>query len=105
MDLQSRPFLAASAVIAGRDNGFKDKDSRKLARLVAQVYREAMNRFANESILEVWYYHVEADKVLALFERYSREGAKSTKKMLKKARTKTREATLDKLTEVVDGRR
>jgi len=97
--------LAASAVIAGRDNGFKDKDNRKLARLVARIYREAMNRFAKESILDVWYYHVEADKVLSLFERYAKKSAKSTKEMLKKARTKTREATLDKLTELVDGHR
>ena len=82
--------LAASAVIAGRDNGFRDKDNRKLARLVAQVYREAMNRFAKESILDVWYYHVEADKVLAIFKRYAQNSTKSTKKMLKKARTNTR---------------
>jgi uncharacterized protein (DUF2252 family) len=97
--------LAASGVIAGRDNGFKEKYNRKLARLVAQVYREAMNHFAKESVLDVWYYHVEAEQVLELFDKYSKKGAKSTKKMLKKARTKTREATLEKLTKVVDGRR
>ena len=97
--------LAASAVIAGRDNGFKDKDNGKLARLVAKVYREAMNRFAKKSVLDVWYYHVKAEQVLELFVTYSKKGAKSTKKMLKKARTKTREATLEKLTEIVDGRR
>jgi uncharacterized protein (DUF2252 family) len=97
--------LAASAVIAGRDNGFKAKDNRKLARLVARVYREAMHRFAKESVLDVWYYHVEAEQVLALFDQHSQKGAKSTKKMLRKARTKTREATLEKLTKVVDGKR
>jgi uncharacterized protein (DUF2252 family) len=97
--------LAASAVIAGRDNGFKDKDNLKLARLVGKVYREAMNRFAKESVLDVWYYHVEAEQVLALFDKYSKKGVKSTKKMLKKARTKTREATLEKLTEFVEDRR
>ena len=97
--------LAASAVIAGRDNGFKDKDNRKLARLVARVYREAMHRFAKESVLDVWYYHVEAEQVLALFDQHSQKGAKITRKMLKKARAKTREATLEKLTEIVDGRR
>lgn len=97
--------LAASAVIAGRDNGFKEKDNRKLARLVAKVYREAMSRFAKESVLDVWYFQVEAEKVLALFDKYSKKSAKSTRKMLKKARTKTREATLEKLTAIVDGRR
>jgi uncharacterized protein (DUF2252 family) len=97
--------LAASAVIAGRQNGFKGKDNRKLARLVAQVYREAMDRFAKLTLLDMWYYHIEVDKVLALFERYSQKGAKSTKKMLKKAHTKTQAATLEKLTEILDGRR
>ena len=97
--------LAASAVVAGRQNGFKDKNNRKIARLVARVYQEAMERFSSAPILDTCYYQVETDKVLALFERYSREGAKSTKRMLKKARSKTREATVEKLTEFVDGRR
>lgn len=97
--------LAASAVVAGRGNGFNDKDNRKLARLVARVYREAMNLFAKAPVLDVWYYHIEAEKILSVFERYSKKGAKSTKKVLKKARTKTRERTLEKLTEVVNGRR
>jgi uncharacterized protein (DUF2252 family) len=97
--------LAASAVIAGRNNGFKNKDNRELARLVARVYREAMDMFAKAPVLDVWYYHIEAEKILAVFDRNSKKGAKSTKKMLKKARTKTRERTLEKLTEVVDARR
>ncbi len=97
--------LAASAVVAGRQNGFKGKVNRKLARLVTQSYRESMKRFAKLTILDMWYFHVEAEKTLALFERYSQKGAKSTKKMLKKARTKTQAATLEKLTEVIDDRR
>jgi uncharacterized protein (DUF2252 family) len=97
--------LAASAVVAGRQNGFKEKVNRKLARVVAQGYRESMDRFAKLTILDMWYFHVEAEKTLALFERYSHKGAKSTKKMLRKARTKTQAATLEKLTEVVDGQR
>ncbi len=97
--------LAASAVIAGRDRGFKDKDNRKSAKLVARVYREAMRRFAKTPVLDVWYFHIEAEQVLKLFEQYSRKGARSTEKMLKSARTKTQKATLESLTEVVDGRR
>ncbi len=97
--------LAFSAVVAGRQNGFKGKVNRKLARLVTQSYRESMERFAKLTILDMWYFHVEAEKTLALFERYSQKGAKSTKKMLKKARTKTQAATLEKLTEVIDDQR
>ena len=64
-----------------------------------------MDKFAKLTLLDMWYYHIEAEHLLALFERYSQKGAKSTKKMLKKARTKTQAATLEKLTELVDGRR
>jgi uncharacterized protein (DUF2252 family) len=97
--------LAASAVVAGRQNGFKDKDNRKLAQMVSRVYREAMQRFSKEPVLNIWYYQIEADRVLALFEEYSKKSAKSTQKMLKKARSKTRVATLEKLTEEVSGQR
>jgi uncharacterized protein (DUF2252 family) len=97
--------LAASAVVAGRENGFKDQDNRKLAELVARAYRGFMQRFAKMTTLDVWYFHVAAEQVLDLFEEYSAKGAKSTQKMLKKARRKTHEQTLEKLTEVVDGKR
>ena len=38
--------LAASAVVAGRGNGFDDKTCRKLAAIAAGAYRKAMQRFA-----------------------------------------------------------
>jgi uncharacterized protein (DUF2252 family) len=53
----------------------------------------------------VWYYHVEADKVLEVLERSSKKAKKSARKMVKKARRRTHAQTLDKLTEEVDGRR
>jgi len=97
--------LAASAVVAGRQNGFKENDNRKLAQLVARAYREAMNRFSNSPILDVWYFHVETEKIVALLESYSQKAAKDTEKMFKKARKKTQARTLEKLTHVVDGKR
>ena len=39
--------LAASAVVAGRDRGFKSADNRKLAKHVAKKYREAISEFDN----------------------------------------------------------
>ncbi len=97
--------LAASAVVAGRQNGFKDKDNRDLAAGIAKVYRESVEMFAKQPLLDVWYYHVEAEKILTLFDRYSKIGAKYTKKMIKKARTKTQAITLEKISEVIDGKR
>lgn len=97
--------LAASAAVAGRQNGFKDKSNRELAHTVARVYRKAMNQFSKLPLMDVWYYHVEAEDVLTLFEQYAQKAVKSTAKMLKKARGKTQEATLEKITEEVDGQR
>ncbi len=47
--------LAASIVIAGRDRGFKAKESRAAARSAAAQYREAMTAFAGMRRLDVWY--------------------------------------------------
>jgi uncharacterized protein (DUF2252 family) len=97
--------LAASAVVAGRENGFSEKECRRLAVTVSESYRKSMQRFAQARTLDVWYYHVEADTVLAVFEKYAMKGAKSARKTVAKARTKTHEQTLEKLTKLVDGRR
>ncbi len=97
--------LAASAVVAGRHNGFKDKDNCALAEGITKVYREAISRFAKEPLLDIWYFHVEAEKVLELFERYTKKGSQYTKKVIKKARSKTQAVTLEKMTAESDGKR
>ena len=98
--------LAASAVVAGRENGFKDKVNRELAVAVAETYRWAMGQFSERSSLDVWYYHVHTDAVLRVFESASsKKGKKGAQKMVKKARSRTHQQTLNKLTRTVDGRR
>jgi uncharacterized protein (DUF2252 family) len=97
--------LAASAVVAGRENGFGDEVNRNLAKAVSKAYRWAIRHLAQMPTLDVWYYHVEADEVLEVLERSSKKAKKSARKMVKKARTRTHTQTLEKLTEVVDGRR
>jgi uncharacterized protein (DUF2252 family) len=97
--------LAASAVVAGRENRFKEKKCRSLAVDLTRKYAEAMGKFAQAHTLDVWYYHVEADAVLEVFDRASKQGKKRAAKMLKKARRKTHQQTLEKLTHFEDGRR
>jgi uncharacterized protein (DUF2252 family) len=97
--------LAASAVVAGRENGFSEARCRQLAVTAARSYRQAMGRFAQARTLDVWYFHVEADSVLEAFERYARQDAKGARKTLTKAREKTYEQTVEKLTEIIDDRR
>jgi uncharacterized protein (DUF2252 family) len=97
--------LAASAVVAGRDNGFDDKVNRELSRAAVEYYGTAMGALAQLRTLDVWHYQVEADRVLEAFERSSIKASKSARKMVRKARGRTHEQTLEKLTHFVDGRR
>jgi len=97
--------LAASAVVAGRDNGFSDTANHQLAVAITESYARAMGKLAETRTLDVWYYHVDADMVQQAFERSSKKTRKSVHKMVGKAQTKTQEQTLEKLTRWVDGRR
>ncbi len=98
--------LAASAVVAGRQNGFKNKVCRRLAATVATSYRKAIYRFSKMSTMDVWYFHVDAEDVLAVFEeRSSTKGRLGAARMLERARKRTQAQTLDKLTEMIGGRR
>ena len=45
-DILIKHPLAASAVVAGRENGFSNKNCRQLALRVARAYRQAMARLA-----------------------------------------------------------
>jgi uncharacterized protein (DUF2252 family) len=97
--------LAASALVAGRENGFSEKDNREAAEGVVQHYARAMKALAEATALDAWYYHVEVDQVQEVLAKASKAGKKSAKKMVRKARRKTQEQTLEKLTFMEDGRR
>jgi uncharacterized protein (DUF2252 family) len=98
--------LAASAVVAGRQNGFSAKVCRRMATTIVDTYRLAIQRFAQMHTLDVWYFHVDAEVALAVFgAASSRKAERRAQKTVKKARTKTHQQTLEKLTEVEDGRR
>jgi uncharacterized protein (DUF2252 family) len=97
--------LAASAVVAGRENGISQKKCKELAATVSKSYRASMAGFAQAPILDVWYFGVDAASVLKVFDKYAKKGAKSAQKTFKKARSHTRERTMAKLTEMVGGRR
>lgn len=95
--------LATSAVIAGRDNGFKARKRRQLAVATAQAYRNAMRSFSNLSTLDIWYFHVPTTAVLQAFEGSSRQSEKSAAMMVEKAGRKTQARTLEKMTHEENG--
>ena len=63
--------LAASAVVAGRDNGYGEKTNRLMVVGLVRTYADAMATLARAHTLDVWYYHVEVDAVEAAFKRAS----------------------------------
>ena len=56
--------LAASFVIAARDNGFKDSASNDVALTAVRTYRESMAGFSKLKTLELWYTALEADQLV-----------------------------------------
>jgi len=97
--------LAASAVVAGRGNGYSEKKCKRLAVETTKVYAYAIDKFSQAHVLDVWYYHVNIDAVLKVFESASKKGEKKAQKMVRKAGQKTHQQTLEKLTSLEDGRR
>ena len=97
--------LATSAVLTGREMGFGNEVNRKLAMVVNRCYQEAVVNFSLAPFLDVWYYDVAVEEVLEVFKSSSRKDKKSAQKAVKKALYSTQEHTIEKLTEIVSGRR
>jgi uncharacterized protein (DUF2252 family) len=97
--------LAASFVVAGRDNGFDAAECREAAQASAASYRQRMARFSEMGELEVWYSRVGAEEVSGLLSDARKETTKKVNKAVRKARGRDSLQALSKLTRVVDGRR
>ncbi len=112
--------MAASFMIAGRNNGFDAADAGAAARASVGAYREAMAEFAAMRTLDIWYAKLSEDELMAalrLASKPSKKGAKDTKgrrvdkaleksaeKSVRKARSRDSLHALNKLAEKVDGR-
>jgi len=98
--------LAASVAIAGRGNGFSDKERGGVLRHVVAAYRTAMASFAAMHDLDVWYSRLALQDGLPLVRRYlDKRNAKIAESIVDKARTKDSMQAFKRLTTVVDGQR
>jgi Uncharacterized protein conserved in bacteria (DUF2252) len=105
--------LAASFVVAGRENGFTKKQCRKSTLAAVGSYRTAMRAFADQTILTVWYAHLNIEDALAEFKaglasrklKERKANIKAAEKLLAKAHTRDSLQAVGKLTTVTDGRR
>jgi hypothetical protein len=97
--------LAASMLIAARDNGFRAKEQDRIVLDTVGVYRTAMADFAAMKQLDVWYSHLDIESVVQEFaSQFKPKLVKRADKQLTKARTKDSMTAFSKLTEVVDGK-
>jgi uncharacterized protein (DUF2252 family) len=67
--------LAASFVVAARDNGFKDREARTAARMAVRSYRIEMTGYAAMRFLKVWYSRIDIDEVSRLFDAVQSKAA------------------------------
>jgi len=96
--------LAASMLIAARTNGFRAKKQERAVLETVGQYRTAMADFAGMRNLDVWYSHLEVERVLEEYSsQFKPRAVKLTEKALAKARTKDSVTAFSKLTHFVDG--
>ena len=114
--------LAASFVLAARDNGLPEEIAREAAQTAASSYRRSIAEYAVMTDLEIWYDRVDPSRAIEAL----REGAVEAKpkkrkrgaevsvqnqaearvaKVVEKARHRDAWSAIEKITEVVDGRR
>jgi uncharacterized protein (DUF2252 family) len=86
--------LAVSATVASQQNGFDETDTEEITRSGVRSYRKWMADFAQMSALDVFYFHVEAEKALSL----SKTAGPDAIRQLDKAKMNTSARVLGKLT-------
>jgi len=95
--------LGASLVLAARDRGFSKVVADEAVGAAAATYREHMAEFSELSVLDTWYAQIHIDALKAHFRKDADILARLSK-VQRKARSRTSEAVVPKLTAVVDGR-
>ena len=76
--------MAASFMIAARNNGFSKADARAATQASVTAYREAMAAFAQMPTMDIWYSHLDEDELMSAL----RSAVAGTKKEVKGAKGK-----------------
>ncbi|MFJ9032571.1 DUF2252 domain-containing protein [Streptomyces sp. NPDC102274] len=98
--------LAASLVIAGRENGYSAGQRAEIVRAAVRSYRERMRLYAGMGHLEVWYDSADTEQLQRLVSgRLSAKGRGRVSKAVAKARTRDSLQAFGKLTRLRDGER
>ncbi len=98
--------MVASFLIAAQENKFTQEEAQAIARTAAQTYRESMMSYASMNDLDQWYSRVDAQYLMDLAQTEgSAKAVKNMGRTLDKARSRDRWSAINKLTEIVDGKR
>ena len=92
--------LAASIVVAGRQNGYTAQENMQSVVSSIQQYHTLMQQMASMSALDVWYQHIDMGEIMGLVKRKEQE---RLKKQEGKASRTTSLRAFPKMAEVVDG--
>jgi uncharacterized protein (DUF2252 family) len=79
--------LAASFVLACRNNGFSKGDARDAVLACVRSYRERMAEYSQMPVLDVWYASIDVEKVLPTIK--DKEARRRHQKMVAKARARS----------------
>jgi uncharacterized protein (DUF2252 family) len=96
--------LVTSCVLAGVQAGFPGKQRRRVVREATRAYHAAMSAAADMAPLDVWYVRLDYDELVGL-QQLDKRDRKLTEQVRERADLRTSLGALEKLTEVVDGRR
>ncbi|GAC1416956.1 MAG: DUF2252 domain-containing protein [Candidatus Velthaea sp.] len=93
--------LVTSVVLAGRQNKFKERDSRVAALAALQSYRTRLADLASQPALNVWYARLNATEILDSARSAASRRRRNT--IAGEAATASVAAAVEKFTELVDG--
>lgn len=97
--------LAASIVLAARDNGFTRAQGQDATHEAMATYRTTMREFAAQGNLKVWYSSLDVEQgMVDLAPLLTNRARKFTAKAVERARGRDSVQAASKLTELVDGR-
>jgi uncharacterized protein (DUF2252 family) len=98
--------LAASVVVASRENGFSEATSRDMARVTSWRYRRWIRRYAGMRALQVWYAAIPIESIIERVEAARALGGSGTAAIeisMEEARRKDHMAAFGKLSVAAPG--
>lgn len=94
--------LVASIVVLARENGLDDDVAERAVARCLRAYRERMSGYTTATQLDIWYDLITVDQFVGLFQHADQMRASAF--IARKARKRTNEGALRKLTEQIGGR-